>query len=71
MEADNIRDILQTSAIVDINIEDTPFVGPKIRFDITQVPNFTSDIVEESTPEFSVNLEDEINNDKENKSCLE
>ena len=71
MEADNFRDILQTSAIVDINIEDTPFVGPKIRFDITQVPNFTSDIVEESTPEFSVNLEDEINNDKENKSCLE
>ena len=39
----NFRDILQTSAIVDINIEDTPFVGPKIRFDITQVPDFTSD----------------------------
>ena len=71
MESDNFRDILQTSAIVDINIEDTPFVGPKIRFDITQVPDFTSDIVEESTPEFSINLEDEINNDKENKSCLE
>ena len=71
MEADNFRDVLETSAIIDINIKDTPFVGPKIRFDITQVPEFNSDIIEESTPEFSIDLEEEINNDKENKSCLE
>ena len=71
MESDNFRDVLETSAIIDINIKDTPFVGPKIRFDITQVPEFNSDIIEESTPEFSIDLEEEINNDKENKSCLE
>ena len=39
---------LMANAIIDINISDTPFIGPKIKFNINTVPEFISDI--SSTP---------------------
>lgn len=51
MGTSNFREVLKEKAMIDINLNDKPFIGPKIRFDINTIPETQlNDVSEEVKP---------------------
>lgn len=51
MGTSNFREVLKEKAMIDINLNDKPFIGPKIRFDINAIPETQlNDVSEEVKP---------------------
>ena len=69
MDKTNFREILKSNAYIDINLNDKPFVGPKVRFNLNEVPIIQSDLLMEKDQVMKAETLDEILNNEDEQIC--
>lgn len=67
----DFKDILRSNGFVDINLNDKPFVGPKIRFKLNEVPEISSNLLTPKGVEIKASTLEQILENEEDQNCLD
>lgn len=71
MGNEDFRETLGSYGIIDINITDKPFIGPKVRFNINTVPEVKSTLLSETSVSQTISPETLEEITKEQNKCLD
>lgn len=73
MDSSNVSNILMESAFIDINLNDKPFAGPKVRFDLNSVPQTESKYLEKESILDNLDSDSvsDIDNEINNQNCMD